>query len=176
MKCPNCNVELEKGICLKCGYMENGNKIERFKDSNQHTEIRLYNEDFDEMNTNQNKFLNFIMGSYYFSYRGHLITGLISTIIASLVFLFEIKLTNALEILGSGAVLGIFLNTTFYVIINRVIYMSFSNPICIGIDKCKSKKIKNKDKLIKHKCRNYVYLIIHILISIIPIILILKNI
>lgn len=176
MKCPNCNVELEKGICLKCGYMENGNKIERFKDSNQHTEIRLYNEDFDEMNTNQNKFLNFIMGSYYFSYRGHLITGLISTIIATLVFLFEIKLTNALEILGSGAVLGIFLNTTFYVIINRVIYMSFSNPICIAIDKCKSKKIKNKDKLIKHKCRNYMYLIIHILISIIPIILILKNI
>ena len=54
MKCPNCNIELEKGICLKCGYMENGNTIEQFKDTNQHTNVRLYNEDYDEMNTNQN--------------------------------------------------------------------------------------------------------------------------
>ena len=174
MKCPNCNVELKKGICLKCGYMENGNKIERFKDSDQHTEVRLYNEDFDEMNTNQTKLLNFIMGSYYFSYRGHLITGIISTIIALLIFIFELKLTNALKRLGSGTTILIFLNTLFYIIINRVIYMSFSNPICIQIDKCKSKKIKDKEKLIKHKCRNYLYLLIHILISI-TIILIFKE-
>lgn len=176
MKCPNCNIELEKGICLKCGYMENGNKIEQFKDTNQHTEVRLYNEDFDQMNTNQNKCLNLIMGSYYFSYRGHLITGLISTIIASLILLFEIKLTNAILALGNISLLMNFLNLTLYITINRIIYMSFSNPICIEIDKCKSKKIKDTNKLVNHKCRNILYLIIHILLSVIPLILIIKNI
>ena len=176
MKCPNCNIELEKGICLKCGYMENGNTIEQFKDTNQHTNVRLYNEDYDEMNTNQNKCLNLIMGSYYFSYRGHLITGLISTIIASLILFLELKITNALEQLGSEIMLVIFLNATFYIIINRIIYMSFSDPICIEIDKCKSKKIKDTNKLVNHKCRNLLYLIIHILLSVIPLILIIKNI
>ena len=175
MKCPNCNIELEKGICLKCGYMENGNTIEQFKDTNQHTEIRLYNEDFDQMNTNQNKCLNFIMGSYYFSYRGHLIAGLISTIIAFTVLFFELKITNALEQLGSATLILIFLNTISYISLNRIIYMSFSNPICIGLDKCKSKKIKDTEKLVNHKCRNMMYLLIHILLSVIPLILIIKN-
>lgn len=155
--------------------MENGNTIEQFKDSDQHTNVRLYNEDYDEMNTNQNKCLNLIMGSYYFSYRGHLITGLISTIIASLILFLELKITNALGQLGSEIMLVIFLNATFYIIINRIIYMSFSDPICIEIDKCKSKKIKDTNKLVNHKCRNLLYLIIHILLSVIPIILILKN-
>lgn len=176
MICPNCNIELEKGICLKCGYMENGNTIEQFKDSDQHTNVRLYNEDYDEMNTNQNKCLNLIMGSYYFSYRGHLITGLISTVIASLILFLELKITNALGQLGSEIMLVIFLNATFYIIINRIIYMSFSDPICIEIDKCKSKKIKDTNKLVNHKCRNLLYLIIHILLSVIPLILIIKNI
>lgn len=152
--------------------MENGNTIEQFKDSDQHTNVRLYNEDYDEMNTNQNKCLNLIMGSYYFSYRGHLITGLISTIIASLILFLELKITNALGQLGSEIMLVIFLNATFYIIINRIIYMSFSDPICIEIDKCKSKKIKDTNKLVNHKCRNLLYLIIHILLSVIPIILI----
>lgn len=155
--------------------MENGNTIEQFKDSDQHTNVRLYNEDYDEMNTNQNKCLNLIIGSYYFSYRGHLITGLISTIIASLILFLELKITNALGQLGSEIMLVIFLNATFYIIINRIIYMSFSDPICIEIDKCKSKKIKDTNKLVNHKCRNLLYLIIHILLSVIPIILILKN-
>lgn len=152
--------------------MENGNTIEQFKDSDQHTNVRLYNEDYDEMNTNQNKCLNLIMGSYYFSYRGHLITGLISTIIASLILFLELKITNALGQLGSEIMLVIFLNATFYIIVNRIIYMSFSDPICIEIDKCKSKKIKDTNKLVNHKCRNLLYLIIHILLSVIPIILI----
>ena len=176
MKCPRCNVELEKGICLKCGYMENGNVIEQFKDSDQHTNVRLYNEDFDEMNTNQNKCLNLIMGSYYFSYRGHFIMGLISTIIAFTVLFFELKLTKALSQLGSITMIITLINTLIYITINRIIFMSFSNPICIELDKCKSKKIKDTEKLINHKCRNMMYLLIHILLSIIPIIIILKNI
>lgn len=176
MICPKCNVEMERGICIKCGYMENGNTIEQFKDTDQHTDIRLYNEDFDQMNTNQKKLMNFIMGSYYFSYRGHLIMGLISTIIAFTVLLFEIKLTNAILALGNISLLMNFLNLTLYIIINRIIYMSFSNPICIEIDKCKSKKIKDTNKLVNHKCRNILYLIIHVLLSVIPLILIIKNI
>ena len=175
MGCPKCNIELEKGICIKCGYMENGNQIERFKDTNQNTEIRIYNEDFEIMNTNQSKLLNFIMGSYYFSYRGHLLVGLISTAISSIVLFFELKITNILVKYGSETLLLLFLNTISYLFINRILYMSFSNPICIGIDRCKIKKIKDIKKLINHKCRNILYLLTHILLSIISIIIILKK-
>ena len=176
MICPKCNVEMEKGICIRCGYMENGNTIEQFKDSNQHTEVRLYNEDYDQMNTNQNKFINFIMGSYYFSYRGHFVVGIISTIISFTILFLELKITKALSQFGSATLILILLNTVLYLVINRVIYMSFSNPICIELDKCKSKKIKDTNKLINHKCRNMMFLLIHILLSIMPLILIMKNI
>ena len=172
MICPKCNVEMEKGICIRCGYMENGNTIEQFKDSNQHTEVRLYNEDYDQMNTNQNKFMNFIMGSY----RGHFVIGIISTTIAFTILFLELKITKALSQFGSVTLILTFLNTILYLVINRVIYMSFSNPICIELDKCKSKKIKDTNKLINHKCRNMMFLLIHILLSIMPLILIIKNI
>lgn len=170
MKCPKCNIDLEKGVCLKCGYMENGNKIERFKKTEKYTDIRIYNEDFDKMNTNNNKFINFIMGPFYFSYRNHLITGLIITIISLTILAFEIRLTSELLSIGSVFTLLSFFNTIGYVTINRVLYMAFSNVICIKLDNMKIEKLKQKenyiDKLTNHKSKNIIALIINIIISI----------
>ena len=121
MKCPKCNVEMDKGICIKCGYMENGNYIEQFKKDDRNTNIRIYNEDFDEMNTNQKKYLNFLLGPFYFSYRNHLITGFIIGIIAYMIYSFEVKLTNALTSIGSIYTLIAFINVILYILINRIL-------------------------------------------------------
>lgn len=170
MKCPNCNIELDKGICLKCGYMENGNKIERLKKSDKYTDIKIYNEDFDKMNSNQTKFLNFIMGPFYFSYRNHLIIGLLITILSLTILAFEIRLTESLQTIGSVFTLVSFFNTIFYITTNRVLYMAFSNVICIKLDNIKIEKLKQEnnymDKIVNHKNKNILYLILNIIISV----------
>ena len=169
MKCPNCNIELERNICIKCGYMENGNYIEKFKKEDKYTDIRIYNEAFDEMNLNLKKWKNFILGPFYFSYRNHIITGTIIGIIAFLIFLFEIYLTNSLNFIGNIYSLIAFFNVVFYITINRILYMGFSNVICLAIDKKKINKIKEKnknyiEKLVNHKSTGIAYILIQILI------------
>ncbi len=177
--CPRCNIELNKGICLKCGYMENGEQIGRFKKDDKYTNIRIYNDDFEQMNRNQKKFINLLLGPLYFSFRNHLIIGTIISIISFIILYFEIKITNYLLSIGTLCTLLAFFNTTFYILINRLLYMTFSNPICIKLDNIKIKRIikKNKDyipKLISHNAKSILTLLIQITIYIIIGIFILK--
>ena len=179
MICPKCNVELEKGICLKCGYMENGEQIERFKKEDKYTDIRIYNEDFEIMNQNQKKYLNLLLGPIYFSYRNHLITGTIISIISFIILYFEMQLTNYLLSIGTLCTLLAFFNITFYVLINRILYMTFSNAICLKLDQIKIKGIKSKNKdyipkLVIHHAKSILTLLLQIIICIIIGIFILK--
>lgn len=156
-------------FCIKCGYMENGNYIEQFKKEEKYTDIRIYNENFDEMNTNQKRYLNFLLGPFYFSYRNHIITGFIIGIIEFLIYIFEMILTSALTSIGNIFTLIAFFNIIFYIVINRILYMGFSNAICLFIDKHKIMKIKRKnnnyiDKLIKHKSTSIIFILMHILL------------
>ena len=168
MKCPKCNLELNKGICLKCGYMENGYKIEKDKENDKYKDIRIYNEDFDVMNQNTTKIQNLILGPFYFAYRNHLYTGIIISIIDLLILIFEINLQNALTTLGSIYNLFAFFNIVFYPIINRMIYMGFSNIICLKLDEINMKKIQNQEnytqKLEKHKSTSIIKILINVII------------
>ena len=177
MNCPNCNIEMNKGICLKCGYMENGNYIERFKKDDRNTDIRIYNEDYDEMNMNSKKIINLILGPLYFSYRNHLITGIIVSGLSLAILYFEILLTQSLLSLGNIFTLIAFFNTTFYILINRILYMGFSNSICLKLDRNRINKLKGKpnymDLLVNHKNKSIAKIIINILIYIVIISIIL---
>ena len=179
MKCPRCNIELDKGICLKCGYMENGEQIERFKKEDKYTEIRIYNDEFESMNHNEKKYLNLLLGPLYFSYRNHLLIGTIISILSYIIFMFEMKLTDAFLSIGTLCTLLAVINITFYIVINRVLYMTFSNAICIELDKIKIKAIKKHnenyiDKLVTHKSKSIISLLVQILIYILVAIFILK--
>ena len=175
MKCPNCNIEMNNGICLKCGYMSNGNYIEQYKKTDKYTAIRMYNEDYDIMNYNSSKLLTFFLGPFYFSYRNHLLIGFLISIIDLLMFLLYININDSLNYLGSIFSVFAYFNTVFYPIINRAFYIGFSNTICIFIDKCMVKKLMLKsnyiDKLIKHKSKSFLKLFIHILLFIVVIII-----
>ena len=171
MICPRCKIEMNKGICLKCGYMENGNQIERYKHQEKYDDIRIYNEDFDEMNTNEKKYLNFLLGPIYFSYRNHLLVGTIITIISLIILKIEMSLTNSLLSIGGLADLFAFINIVIYITINRILYMSFSNILCIKLDNLKIKNIKKQNKdymniLVKHNSKSIISTVIQIAIII----------
>lgn len=180
MVCPKCNINLDRGICLKCGYMENGEQIEQYKPNDKYTDIRIYNEDFETMNQNQKKYINLIMGPLYFSYRNHILAGTIISIISFLILYIEIKITDYILSIGILSTLLYFLNTTTYILINRILYMSFSNVICIKLDNAKIKKIKKQNKnyieiLSKHKSKSIISLLIQIFFYIIISIFLLKK-
>lgn len=171
MICPKCKIEMNKGICLKCGYMENGNQIEQYKNQKKYDDIRIYNEDFDEMNTNEKKYLNFLLGPIYFSYRNHLLVGTIITIISLIILKIEMTLTNSLLSVGGLADLFAFINIVIYITINRILYMSFSNILCIKLDNLKIKNIKKQNKdymniLVKHNSKSIISTVIQIAIII----------
>ena len=67
MKCPDCKIELINDCCLRCGYMENGNKIKK-EDSilEKFKEQKLYNKNFDSMYRNEKLYINFCWGHYIF--------------------------------------------------------------------------------------------------------------
>lgn len=171
MMCPKCGISLEKGVCLKCGFMENGNVIHRYNNSDKYTSFRIYNEDFDNMNQNFYKFLIFILGPFYFSYRNHLFFGFFIGLIDLLFSSFVLEVIDSLNFLGNIYSLYAFFLTVFYPIVNRALYMGFSNSICIKLDGIGIKKLEKYDNymdlLVNHKCRSFGKLIIHVLLYVV---------
>lgn len=150
MNCPKCNGKIIDGCCIKCGYLSNGNKIKNVEiDKNE--DIKLFNKDFEVISQNKNLLLIFILGPLYFSYRGYFFIGIILGIVDCLLFYY---LMNISEILVF--IFGSFQIFMIYFSINRLIYIIFSNYVCILIDKFKIKSIKKKYKeCYKEKLKQY---------------------
>ena len=122
---------------------------------------------FDIIIQNKNLLLVFILGPLYFSYRGYFFIGTILGIIDYLIFYYAMNFFDILVIIFGG-----FEFAMIYFFINRLIYIVFSNFICVLIDKLKVKRIKKKykenykDKLKKYKHNKY-YLLLTLLIYVI---------
>ncbi|MBR6690538.1 MAG: hypothetical protein IKL65_04335 [Bacilli bacterium] len=166
MKCSRCNGKIVDCCCVKCGYLENGNKIEN-KEIDKNEDLKLFNKDFDIINRNKNLLLIFILGPLYFSYRGYFFLGTILGLIDLFAFYYSMNLLSiAIFIFGSTYV------SLFYLLINRLIYIIFANYICVLIDKLKVKRIKKKykedykNKLKEYKHNKY-YLLITLIIYLI---------
>ena len=88
-------------------------------------------------------------------------------------------MTNYLLSIGTLCTLLAYINATFYIVLNRLIYMAFSNPLCIALDNLKIKRIKRRNedyvpKLVKHNTKSILTLLIQILIYILAAIYMLK--
>lgn len=166
MNCSKCNGKIVDGCCVNCGYLENGNKIQK-KEIDKNEDLKLFNKDFDTIVQNKNLLLIFILGPLYFSYRGYFLIGTILGIIDYLLLYYSM---NSLDILIM--IFGSFQIFALYLFINRLIYIIFSNYICILIDKIKIKRIKTKykenykEKLKSYKHSKY-YLLLTLLVYII---------
>ena len=82
MKCPKCGKPMTKAFCLYCGYMENGNTITKAEKNPSATDIEIYLGDrFDNICHNENTFLIFFLGPFYFCFNRLLFLGIFCAII-----------------------------------------------------------------------------------------------
>lgn len=143
MKCVKCGGKIINNCCIRCGLLTNGNIVKQDEEviDKYHVQ-RLYNKNFDIMNRNEKTYINFLLGPLYFSYRGHLILGIISVFIDYLLFYF------ISTFISSASYISLLTNLMlcFYLILNRLIYVGFSNSICLLLDNIKINKIRRKYK------------------------------
>lgn len=170
MNCKKCNGKIIDGCCTKCGYLNSGNKIIS-NETDKNEDLKLFNKDFNIISENKNLLLVFLLGPIYFSYRGYFFLGTILGIVDYLIFYY---IMNALDVFVF--ILGGFGFAVAYILINRVLYIIFSNYLCILIDKFKVKRIKKKYKEnykneLKYYKHNKWYLLITIIIYIILILI-----
>jgi len=160
MNCSKCNGKLLDGCCTKCGHLQNGNKITK-NHIDKNEDLKLFNKDFNIINENKNLLLISILGPLYFSYRGYLLIGTIIGIIDYLLFYYLMNVFDfVIFITGTTSF------TISYLLMNRLIYVIFSNYICILIDKFKIKRIKKKYKEdYKNKLKEYSHSKINLLIT-----------
>ena len=52
MNCPKCNSKMIDGVCIKCGYMENGLNIKVNYDEKK-SDLELFEKDYDNMMHNK---------------------------------------------------------------------------------------------------------------------------
>ena len=167
MKCPKCNGTIVDSCCVNCGYLLNGNQIKN-KEIDKNEDLKLFNKDFDTINRNKNLLLIFILGPLYFSYRGYFFIGTMMGLIDYLLFYYFMNNLFTIIIL----IFGGFWVAMIYLFLNRLIYIIFSNHICILIDKIKIKIIKKKHKenykvKLKQYKHNKYYLLITLIVYLI---------
>ena len=143
MKCPNCEIDLVNGCCLRCGYLPNGNQIKyNYETHDKFKEQKLFNKHFDIMYRNEKLYINFLLGPLYFSYRGHFILGTVFVFIDFLIFCLNLYLIS--RFIFNPLVLSML--KCIYIFINRLFYCTFANSICLLIDNIRIKNIKNRYK------------------------------
>lgn len=130
MKCPKCNFSMVNGCCLKCGYMLNGNYVNKNEIKRELTDIELFDSDYDKMNRNSNWYLPFILGPFYFSYKGFFLLGFFGVL-----FDYGVRVLATLTPIPNPIIF-------MYFIINRFIYLIFANPFCLYMERKRINKIK----------------------------------
>ena len=159
MKYIKCMGEIIDGYCTKCGYLDTNYFVKNSIDIDKDVNIKLYNIDFNIMNTNSNGFISLFMGPIYFSYRDHFTLGFILSNIDFLIILFLLELSMQSFIL----VYFLFI----YLVTSRVLLYMFSNMVCLKLDRIKIRlheKKKESDRfMLTHNSRNYLLVFITIL-------------
>ena len=174
MNCPNCGGKIFDGCCVKCGYLNNGNKISLKDKKDKNEDVKIYQKNFDIMLHNNNWYIPFIIGPLYLSYKGYLVLGAILTyldlLIYYLILMIPSVLPSKLLVLPFFSQLGMY-TFILYFIISKLLYSATLNSLCLELDKKKTEKIKNnnpknyKNILAKHS-NHVLFPIIAILILI----------
>lgn len=175
MRCPNCNALMLNGCCVRCGTLENGNQSNNEYVS-KYDDDRKYNDDFDMMYRNENWYTPFIIGNLYFSYRKHLLLGIIFGIIDFALFYF---LSYSYSKMNFANLYLYYYIMFFFELLVRTLYSIISNSICLSLDKRKIKKLKKKNKFLPTGDRKSIllaFLNIFIYIFIIAILVIIRRI
>jgi len=142
-KCPKCSGIMVKDCCIKCGYMSNGNVAGSYIPIDNYKDLKIYDNNFDEMYRNENTIVIFLLGPLNFSYRNHPFIGGILSVVHILLFFKVSEFLNPVSKINYFTYLLFHL---FYLLIIRVLYCVFVNRIILKIDMMKIKMIKKISK------------------------------
>lgn len=133
-RCPNCNRILQNTWCMHCGYMMNGEFIS--KKPIEISDIEIYLGDrYDKINRNQNAYLPFILGPFYFCYNYFLIFGLLFIPV-------EYFVCKGLYTLFQS----VFVNSVMIFILWRIFFCAIANIIYLWLLEKKSNELKESIK------------------------------
>lgn len=169
MNCPKCNAKIRNNCCVGCGYMTNGNYVRINSSTINHKDLRTYNNSFEEMTRNEKKFVTFLLGSFYFSYRNHFLIGILISTFDILLSGFIIEFFDTF--FAQSHVIMVYLVKLYillYIIINKIFYMTFANMICLKLDELRLKRLKSKhnnyEKLIcRHEDKSVFKLLLNLI-------------
>lgn len=139
MYCKKCGRKLVKKICIHCGLMDNGVYVDTKKPIKENDLEKYLDKEYDKIMRNQNWIVSGIFGPIYILCRGNILVGLLLTILDIFLLIFFICFNN-----WALFVYMIYVLDFVVVIINRVIWATFANPIYIYLVSWKINKVKNR--------------------------------
>ncbi len=168
MRCPKCGSVLQGKVCIKCGYMENGNYV-KYDYDNQKSDLELYEKNYNGALQNKNLMIPFLLGSLYVTYKGHFIIGFL---LSFLEFGLFVLVFNFFEMFAADFQLLFALTLSIILwIFVRFIMAGVLNSFVLFLDKKDIEKIKKKyknyrDVLASHEVHGMFLVLMNILIYI----------
>ena len=139
MRCLKCSGKVIDGVCIKCGYMQNGKNVS-FNYDDKKTDLEIYEKDYDDMLHNRKLWKRYLLGTFYIGYKTHLLIGVILSFIELICFYFCFRFFSSFAFAFSN-IFG--LTFTFIIwIFMRLILTSVLNPFILYLDKRDIKRIK----------------------------------
>lgn len=140
MTCPNCGRKSKKNFCIFCGYMNNGNTINKTKSPDSDLEIYL-NYDYDKIVRNNTYLSTFLLGPLYLCYKNYFLVGIVLEILDICAFVLANYLISFINI-GFGLFSLSTILIILYIIFRFIFWMTFDNLIYIALINKKIAKLK----------------------------------
>lgn len=176
MKCPHCHANMaDRDYCIRCGYMKNGRVIGEYNPVDKDSDLKAYQDHYEEMLWNTKLFKPFFLGCFYFSWNRHLFVGLVSGFIGLALYYLLMLLFVSFPLLDNIPLNEVQQASTFLlsvaaIIIIRTIYAAIANMICLSLDRKKISYMKKKypeeymKKLLKQKPRSFMQVLMHVML------------
>lgn len=150
MNCPKCMSKMIDGVCIKCGYMKSGGKVQINYDEKK-SDLELFEKDYDKMIHNKGLLKPFLLGSLYLTYKGYFLIGFILNTIE---WVISFNLFNFFGMFAYSY--GFAFSLVFWIVyflIMRFILSGFLYTFVLYLDKKRILKIK------KESPENYRYIL-----------------
>lgn len=134
-KCPKCGFYMCDNYCIKCGFVDGIyiKDLKKYEENISDLEL-LMKSQFQKCIHNENLFLIYLVGPFYFSLNMHFLITII------LVF-FDCLFGIMIGIFFSKGILPVIV----YFLFLRIIYVMFSNSFLVFLNKLKIEKIKKNN-------------------------------
>lgn len=146
MKCPKCMSKMIDGVCIKCGYIKNGARVNINYDY-QKSDLELYEKDYDKMVHNKGLLKPFLLGCSYIGYKGYVIIGGLLSFIELTIFYYIYRFFEAFAF-NYKMVFGLMMTLVIWVVV-RLALTGVLNPFILYLDK------RNVEKIKKNNSKNY---------------------